>query len=73
MSATAGSEPITVATSASGEEPLRLVELPSRALGPRDVRVRVAAVGVNPVDWKMRSGGPLRFAHRFVGPSGQHV
>jgi NADPH:quinone reductase-like Zn-dependent oxidoreductase len=30
-------------------------------------------VGVNPVDWKMRSGGPLRFAHRFVGPSGPLV
>ena len=73
MTAAAHSGQITVATSASGEEPLRLVELPSRTMGPRDVRVRVAAVGVNPVDWKMRSGGPLRFAHRFVGPSGQLV
>jgi NADPH:quinone reductase-like Zn-dependent oxidoreductase len=50
-----------------------LVDLPARAMGPRDVRVRVGAVGVNPVDWKMRSGGPLRFAHRFVGPPGQLV
>jgi NADPH:quinone reductase-like Zn-dependent oxidoreductase len=37
------------------------------------VRVRVAAVGVNQVDWKMREGGPLRLAHRFVGPSGPLV
>ncbi len=73
MTGAAESGRITVATSGSGEEPLRLVELPSRAMGPRDVRVRVAAVGVNPVDWKMRSGGPLRFAHRFVGPPGQLV
>ena len=29
---------------------------PSR--GPREVRVAVHAIGVNPVDWKMRSGGP---------------
>lgn len=64
---------ITVATSRSAGEPLRLMELPSRPLGPRDVRVRVRAIGVNPVDWKMRSGGPLRFAHRFVGPSGPLV
>ncbi len=64
---------ITVATSPSGDEPLGLVELPARRLGPRDVRVRVRAIGVNPVDWKMRSGGPLRFAHRFVGPGGPLV
>lgn len=44
-----------------------------RSLGPRDVRVSVRAIGVNPVDWKMRSGGPLRLAHRFVGPSGPLV
>jgi len=64
---------ITVATSSSANEPLRLVELPRPALGPRDVRVKVRAIGVNPVDWKMRSGGPLRFAHRFVGPRGPLV
>ncbi len=64
---------VTVATSGSGDEPLELVELPARRLGARDVRVRVRAAGVNPVDWKMRSGGPLRFAHRFVGPSGPLV
>lgn len=62
-----------VATSQSGDEPLALVELPSRPLGARDVRVAVRAIGVNPVDWKMRSGGVLRFAQRVVGPSGPLV
>lgn len=62
-----------VATSPSATTPLALVTLPSRPLGPRDVRVRVRAIGVNPVDWKMREGGPLRFAHRFIGPRGPLV
>ncbi len=62
-----------VATSASASDPLALVELPPKPLGPGDVRVRVRAIGVNPVDWKMRSGGPLRLAHRLVGPSGPLV
>ncbi len=62
-----------VATSPSADSPLSLVELPSRALAPTDVRIKVRVVGVNPVDWKMRAGGPLRFAHRFVGPSGPLV
>ncbi|MGZ3424130.1 MAG: NAD(P)-dependent alcohol dehydrogenase [Polyangiales bacterium] len=64
---------VTVATSESGDAPLRLVDVPARPLGPRDVRVKVRAIGVNPVDWKMRSGGPLRLAHRFVGPPGPLV
>ncbi len=61
------------ATSKSGREPLALVELPSKALAPGEVRVHVRAIGVNPVDWKMRSGGPLRLAYRFVGPKGPLV
>jgi NADPH2:quinone reductase len=64
---------ITVATSASADTPLALRALPQRPLGRGDVRVRVRAIGVNPVDWKMRSGGPLRFAHRFIGPGGPLV
>lgn len=64
---------VKVATSTSAEVPLSLIELPSRPLGARDVRVRVRAIGVNPVDWKMRTGGPLRMAHRFVGPGGPLV
>jgi NADPH:quinone reductase-like Zn-dependent oxidoreductase len=73
MDGGAGNGKVTVATSGSADQPLGLVELPARPLGARDVRVKVCAAGVNPVDWKMRSGGPLRFAHRFVGPSGPLV
>lgn len=62
-----------VATSPAAHVPLALAEMPARPVGPHDVRVRVRAIGVNPVDWKMRSGGPLRLAHRFVGPSGPLV
>ena len=43
-----------VATSKSSSAPLRLVEVPSLPCGAGEVRVRVRAIGVNPVDWKMR-------------------
>ena len=62
-----------VVTSPSASAPLALVELPSRPLRGDEVRVRVAAAGVNPVDWKMREGGPLRFAYKLLGPSGPLV
>lgn len=52
---------------------MAVLEVASRALKPDEVRVRVTAIGVNPVDWKMRRGGPLRLAHRLVGPSGPLV
>ena len=61
------------ATSRSASEPLRLVELPSRPLRPGELRVRVRAIGVNPVDWKMRAGGPLGTAQRLIGPRGPLV
>lgn len=64
---------ITIVTSESADVPLRAIEVPARPLGPRDVRVEVRATGVNPVDWKMRRGGPIRLAHRFLGPSGPLV
>jgi NADPH:quinone reductase-like Zn-dependent oxidoreductase len=55
-------------------EQLTRVELPTPLPGRAQVRVAVHAIGVNPVDWKMRSGGPLRFAARcvrtFRGPRG---
>ena len=35
---------------------MQLEELPIPACGPDDVLVRVVAAGVNPVDWKIRSG-----------------
>jgi len=57
-----------VATSASHTTPLALVEIPSRALRPDELRVKVVAAGVNPVDWKMREGGPLHLAYSVIGP-----
>ncbi|MBI4956137.1 MAG: NAD(P)-dependent alcohol dehydrogenase [Myxococcales bacterium] len=54
--------------------PLELVELATPEPRAREVRVAVHAIGVNPVDGKMRQGGPLRLAARFVrlfrGPRG---
>jgi NADPH:quinone reductase-like Zn-dependent oxidoreductase len=50
------------------------VELPTPEPRGTEVRVAVHAIGVNPVDWKMRSGGPLRLAARVIrtlrGPRG---
>lgn len=48
-------------------EPLALVELPTPEPGANEVRVAVRAIGVNPVDWKMREHGPLRLAARLIG------
>ncbi len=64
-----------VATSESGSAPLALLEVPSLPLRGDEVRVRVHAAGVNPVDWKMRDGNrsPLRLAQRFLGPRGPLV
>lgn len=49
-------------------EPLEMVELPTPEPRGHEVRVRVKAIGVNPVDWKMRNRGPLRLAARLIGP-----
>lgn len=53
------------------------IELVARPLAPDQVRVAVHAIGVNPVDWKMREGGPLRLAARAIrmvrGPRGPIV
>jgi NADPH:quinone reductase-like Zn-dependent oxidoreductase len=49
-------------------EPLALVELPTPPPRADQVRVAVKAIGVNPVDWKMREHGPLRLAARILGP-----
>lgn len=53
---------------------LARVELPDPTPRRREVRVAIHAIGVNPVDWKMRAGGPLRAAARtirmFRGPRG---
>lgn len=41
---------------AGGPEVLRLVEKPVPEPGPGEVLVRVVVSGVNPTDWKSRSG-----------------
>ncbi|HEU4361697.1 MAG TPA: NAD(P)-dependent alcohol dehydrogenase [Mycobacterium sp.] len=48
--------------------PLEPLELATSQPRRGEVRVRVQAIGVNPVDWKMRSSGPLRLAARLLGP-----
>jgi NADPH:quinone reductase-like Zn-dependent oxidoreductase len=48
--------------------PLVRVEMETPEPRPHQVRVAVHAVGVNPVDWKMRSHGPLRLAARLLRP-----
>jgi NADPH:quinone reductase-like Zn-dependent oxidoreductase len=49
-------------------EPLQPMELPTPEPRAGELRVRVRAIGVNPVDWKMRARGPLRLAARVLGP-----
>ena len=49
-------------------EPLTLIEIPTPEPRADEVRVAVQAIGVNPVDWKMREKGPLRLAARLIGP-----
>jgi NADPH2:quinone reductase len=44
-----------------GPEVLRLVERPVPEPGPGEVRIAVRVSGVNPTDWKARSGGQLAF------------
>src|SRR5579871_6902163 len=44
------------------------VELPTPEPRGNQVRVAVHAASVNPVDWKMRSRGPLRLAARLLRP-----
>jgi NADPH:quinone reductase-like Zn-dependent oxidoreductase len=39
-----------------GPEVLELVELPDPHPGPGQIRIAVRAAGVNPIDWKLRSG-----------------
>ncbi|MFK7789949.1 MAG: quinone oxidoreductase, partial [Phycisphaeraceae bacterium] len=39
-----------------GPEVFKEVELPTPEPGPGEVRIKVAATSVNPVDYKIRSG-----------------
>ncbi len=49
-------------------EVLRLVDLPKPEPGPGEVRVRVSFSGVNPTDWKSRSGATARPIDQFQIP-----
>jgi NADPH:quinone reductase-like Zn-dependent oxidoreductase len=60
-------------TSSSARTPLAWTELPSLPLKSTQVRIDVRAVGVNPVDWKMRDGEFLGVMHRLLGPRGPLV
>lgn len=53
-----------VYSESGGPEVLRLVERPDPAPAPGEVRVRVVVSGVNPTDWKSRSG---------TAPAGEQV
>ncbi len=48
-------------TEYGGTEVLRTLDVPEPEPGPGEVRVRVKAVGVNPIDWKLRSGAMAGF------------
>lgn len=39
-----------------GVETLMVEQVPEPRPGPGEIRIRVAAAGVNPIDWKLRSG-----------------
>jgi NADPH2:quinone reductase len=49
-------------------EVLKVVELPRPEPGPGEVRVRVSFSGINPTDWKGRSGATPRPVDRFQVP-----
>lgn len=53
-----------------GDDVLSLTEQPRPKVGPGEILVRVRAAAVNPVDWKVMSGGldPLMEAHFPVIP-----
>lgn len=52
------------------DDELRMVERPAPKVGPSEVRIRVTRASVNPVDWKVMSGGldPLMDSHFPVVP-----
>jgi NADPH:quinone reductase-like Zn-dependent oxidoreductase len=44
-----------------GPEVLSIEERPAPAVGPRDLLIRVRAASLNPLDFKIRQGTPVRF------------
>lgn len=53
-----------------GLDVLELAEVPVPEPGPHEVRVRVTAAAINPVDWKMREG-QVKFLSGWRFPQGQ--
>lgn len=45
-----------VLTAFGGPETLRLIDLPDPVAGPGQVRIRVEAIGINPLEYKIRNG-----------------
>jgi NADPH:quinone reductase-like Zn-dependent oxidoreductase len=61
-------------SSCSSNAPLVRVELPAATPRAREVRVAVHAVGVNPIDWKLRALAPaIRWLNALLGPRGPVV
>ena len=57
-----------VMTGVGGPEVLKMAEMPRPAAGPGQLLVRVMAVGVNPIDYKLRKTGALGFgAGKILG------
>lgn len=56
------------AVTLSSSSEVRLVELPSRPLRRGEFRVAVRAIGVNPVDWKIREDGFIGLVYPLVAP-----
>lgn len=60
-----------VIESFGGPEKLELVDLPTPTPEPGEVLIRIAAAGVNPVDWRVRDGSLAHlFPHGFPLVSG---
>ncbi|RNE64110.1 NADP-dependent oxidoreductase [Cryobacterium tepidiphilum] len=53
-----------------GPEVLHILEDEPPQAGPGQVRVRVHAAGLNPVDWKIMKGGPAAAQYHGVPPCG---
>lgn len=45
-----------IATDYGDVDKLTIAEVPERNVGPDDIKVRVLAAGINPIDWKLLSG-----------------
>jgi NADPH:quinone reductase-like Zn-dependent oxidoreductase len=50
-----------VLTAHGDVDKLELREVPEPSVGPGEIKVRVVAAGVNPIDWKLRSGALKAF------------